>query len=148
MKVLVSQRPGTDGPAPAGRVPFERVLAESDVLSLHCPLTEATRHLLNASAFEKMKNDAIVINTARGALIDQLALADALRQGQIGGAGIDVLPTEPPPADDPMLASDIPNLVLTPHIAWAAREARQRVIDQVAENIRAFYAGDRLRRIV
>jgi glycerate dehydrogenase len=95
-----------------------------------------------------MKNDAIVVNTARGALIDQQALADALRSGEIGGAGIDVLPTEPPPADDPLLAADIPNLVLTPHIAWAAKEARQRVIDQVAENIRAFYEGDRLRRIV
>jgi glycerate dehydrogenase len=148
MNVLISQRPGTNGPAPEGRLPFDRVLAESDVLSLHCPLTDATRHLLNASAFRQMKNDAIVVNTARGALIDQQALADALRSGEIGGAGIDVLPTEPPPADDPLLAADIPNLVLTPHIAWAAKEARQRVIDQVAENIRAFYEGDRLRRIV
>lgn len=148
MKVLISQRPGTNGPAPEGRLPFERVLAESDVLSLHCPLTDATRHLLNAASFKKMKNDAIVINTARGALIDQQALAHALRTGEIGGAGIDVLPTEPPPADDPLLATDIPNLVLTPHIAWAAKEARQRIIDQVAENIRAFYHGDRLRRVV
>jgi glycerate dehydrogenase len=148
MNVLISQRPGIDGPAPEGRLPFERIVAESDVLSLHCPLTDATRHLLNAESFKKMKNDAIVINTARGALIDQQALAHALRTGEIGGAGIDVLPTEPPPADDPLLATDIPNLVLTPHIAWAAKEARQRVIDQVAENIRAFYRGDRLRQVV
>lgn len=148
MNVLISQRPGTDGPTPEGRMPFERVLAESDVLSLHCPLTDSTRHLLNAAAFHAMKSDAIVINTARGGLIDQQALADALRTGAIGGAGIDVLPTEPPPADDPLLASDIPNLLLTPHIAWAAREARQRVIEQVAENIRSFYEGGRLRRVV
>jgi glycerate dehydrogenase len=148
MNILISQRPGTEGPPPPNRVPLDRVLSESDVLSLHCPLTDATRHLLNAPAFQRMKKDAVVINTARGALIDQRALAEALRTGEIGGAGIDVLPTEPPPVDDPLLAPDIPNLVLTPHIAWAATEARQRVIDQVAENIRSFYEGGDLRRVV
>jgi glycerate dehydrogenase len=148
MRILISQRPGDTGEPPPGRVPVGQLLEESDVLSLHCPLNEATRHLLNADAFRRMKRDAIVINTARGALIDQQALADALRLGEIGGAGIDVLPVEPPPPDHPLLARGIPNLVLTPHIAWAAREARQRALDQVAENIGAFLAGDALRRIV
>jgi glycerate dehydrogenase len=148
MQLLIAQRPGADGPPPQGRLPLATVIAEADVLSLHCPLTEATRHLLDAAAFRRMKRDAIVINTARGALIDQQALADALRTGQIGGAGIDVLPLEPPPADQPLLKRDIPNLILTPHIAWSAKEARQRAIDQVAENIEAWLAGKELRRIV
>jgi glycerate dehydrogenase len=148
MELLISQRPGEDGPPPAGRLPLATVIAEADVLTLHCPLTEATRHLLDAAAFRRMKRDAIVINTARGALIDQQALADALRTGKIGGAGIDVLPLEPPPADQPLLRRDIPNLILTPHIAWAAKEARQRAIDQVAENIEAWMAGRDIRRIV
>jgi glycerate dehydrogenase len=148
MELLISQRPGAAGKPPAGRVPLAQVIEQADVLSLHCPLTEATRHLLDAAAFRRMQRDAIVINTARGGLIDQAALAEALRAGEIGGAGIDVLPDEPPPADQPLLARGIPNLILTPHIAWAAREARQRAIDQVAENITAFLAGDTLRRVV
>lgn len=148
MELLIAQRPGESGPPPRGRLPLATVIAEADVLTLHCPLTEATRHLLDAAAFRRMKSDAIVINTARGALIDQQALADALRTGQIGGAGIDVLPLEPPPADQPLLKRDIPNLILTPHIAWSAKEARQRAIDQVAENIEAWLAGRELRRIV
>jgi glycerate dehydrogenase len=148
MQLLIAQRPGSDEPPPAGRLPLATVLAEADVLSLHCPLTEVTRHLLDAAAFRTMKRDALVINTARGALIDQQALADALRTGRIGGAGIDVLPLEPPPADHPLLKRDIPNLILTPHIAWAAQEARQRAIDQVAENIEAWLGGRTLRRIV
>lgn len=148
MDLLICQRPGTAGEPEAGRVPFDRVLAEADVLTLHCPLTDATKHLLDADAFSRMKTDAIVINTARGGLIDQRALAEALRQGQISGAGIDVLPVEPPPADSPLLERGIPNLIVTPHIAWAARESRQRAIDQVAENVAAFLAGERLRRVV
>jgi glycerate dehydrogenase len=95
-----------------------------------------------------MKQDALVINTARGGLIDQQALVAALRRGRIAGAGIDVLPEEPPPTDNPLLEPGIPNLIMTPHIAWAALESRQRAIDQVAENVAAFLAGERLRRIV
>ncbi len=95
-----------------------------------------------------MRSDALLINTARGGLVDGAALAEALRRGQIGGAGIDVLPTEPPLADEPLVAQDIPNLILTPHIAWAAREARQRALAQVAENVESFLAGGSLRRIV
>jgi glycerate dehydrogenase len=148
MNLLVAQRPGTANEPTAGRVALDRVLAEADVLSLHCPLNDVTRHLLDAAAFRRMKRDAIVINTARGALIDQQALADALLSGEIGGAGIDVLPLEPPPADHPLLAPGIPNLIVTPHIAWAAREARQRAIDQVAENVASFLTGGELRRVV
>jgi glycerate dehydrogenase len=148
MQVLVSERVGCDAPGAEDRVPFEEVLEEADVLSLHCPLNDGTRCMLDAAAFRRMKRDAIVINTARGGLIDQEALADALRDGEIGGAGVDVLPEEPPAADAPLLAADIPNLIVTPHIAWAAREARQRVVDQVAENVASFYAGGELRRIV
>jgi glycerate dehydrogenase len=148
MNLLVAQRPGTANEPTAGRIALDRVLTEADVLSLHCPLNDATRHLLDAAAFRRMKRDAIVINTARGALIDQRALADALLSGEIGGAGIDVLPLEPPPADHPLLAPAIPNLIVTPHIAWAAREARQRAIDQVAENVASFLAGGELRRVV
>jgi len=148
MEILIAQRPGSTGPCEPDRVPLEQVIAEADVLSLHCPLNDVTRHLLDADAFARMKQDAIVINTARGGLIDQQALAEALRTGQIGGAGIDVLPEEPPPADHPLLERGIPNLILTPHIAWAARESRQRAVDQVAENVRAFLRGENMRRIV
>jgi glycerate dehydrogenase len=148
MKLLVSQRPGDGSQPPAGRMPIPDVIEQSDVLSLHCPLNEATRHLLGADEFRRMKRDAIVINTARGGLIDQQALVEALRAGEIGGAGIDVLPVEPPPADSPLLDPGIPNLIVTPHVAWAAQESRQRAVDQVAENIASFYAGGNLRRIV
>ena len=95
-----------------------------------------------------MKRDAILINTARGGLIDDKALVAALRAGEIAGAGIDVLPHEPPQKDHPLLAPDVPNLVVTPHIAWAAKEARQRALDQVTENIADFLKGGRLRRLV
>lgn len=147
MEVRVSARPGSQE-VPAGRVPFHELLEQADVLSLHCPLTAQTRHLIGAEELRRMKRDAILINTARGALVDAEALAQALRNGEIGGAGIDVLPVEPPPEDHPLLAADIPNLIVTPHIAWAARESRQRALDQVAENVAAFLEGRALRRVV
>ena len=139
MQVLVSQRPG--GPAQQGRASFEEVLRQSDVISLHVPLLENTHHLIDARALELMKPDALLINTARGAVVDNRALADALRAGAIGGAAIDVLDVEPPPPDHPLLAEDIPRLIVTPHTAWAGRQARQRVVDETVENIRAFIAG-------
>jgi glycerate dehydrogenase len=147
MNLLISARPGATD-IPQGRLPFDQVLRQSDVLTLHCPLTEHTQHLLGAEAFTAMKRDAILINTARGGLVDGAALVKALETGEIAGAGIDVLATEPPNADDPILSTSLPNLIVTPHIAWAAREARQRAVDQVAANIADFYAGGRLRRIV
>jgi glycerate dehydrogenase len=139
MRVLVSQRPGGE-PRP-GREPFETVLRESDVITLHLPLLENTHHLIDADALALMKPSALLINTARGAIVDNAALADALRRGVIGGAGIDVLDVEPPPLDHPLLASDIPNLIVTPHSAWAGRQARQNVVNETVENIRAFQAG-------
>lgn len=139
MKVLVAQRPG--GPAAPGRLPLHALLPQVDVLSLHCPLTPATRGLIGAREFALMKPDALLINTARGGIVDEAALADALRQGRLGGAGVDVLSVEPPREDNPLLAPDIPNLIVTPHTAWASREARQRAVDQVVENIRAFLSG-------
>ena len=95
-----------------------------------------------------MKRDAVLINTARGALVDSQALADALRAQQLGGAAIDVLPQEPPSQGNPLLAPDIPNLIVTPHVAWAAREARQRCIDEMAANVADFLRGGRRGRVV
>jgi glycerate dehydrogenase len=151
LEVLVSERPdGTRASAPAAeaRVPFERVLEHADIISLHCPLTDATRGLIDARALGRMKRDALLINTARGALVDSAALAAALRDGGIGGAGIDVLPQEPPVDGDPLLDPSIPNLIVTPHVAWAARESRQRAIDEIAANIRSFMEGGRRGRVI
>lgn len=141
MEVLVAARPGQ--PPREGRVPWEEVLSQADVLSLHCLLNEQTRHLIGERELARMKRDAILINTARGGLVDELALADALRAGRLGGAGLDVLSQEPPPADHPLLAPDLPNLIVTPHCAWASREARQRLIDKTGANIRDFIQGTR-----
>jgi glycerate dehydrogenase len=149
MRVIVSARPGTPrAEVPPERVHFDDVIEQSDVLSLHCPLTPATRNMIGAPQLKRMKRDAILINTARGGLIDGAALVAALRAGEIAGAGIDVLSHEPPRQDDPLLAADVPNLIVTPHIAWAARESRQRALDQVTENVADFLHGGRLRRLV
>ena len=122
--------------------PFDTVLAESDIISLHCPLNEHTHHLLGAAEFARMARKPIIINTARGALIDDLALTEALRSGQISGAGIDVTVPEPPPADHPLMQLlDLPNFILTPHVAWASAEATQALADQLIDNVDAFAAG-------
>lgn len=146
MRVLIAGRPGA--PPLAGRVPLDELLATADILSLHCPLNEATRGLIGARELSLMKPDALLINTARGALIDGAALAAALRAGRLGGAGIDVLPQEPPQAGEPLIDGQIPHLLVTPHVAWAAREARQRCIDEMAANIRDFRSGGRRGRVV
>jgi glycerate dehydrogenase len=145
LRVLASERPGE--PTRPGRLPFEQVLEDADILSLHCPLTPATRGMIDAGALARMKRDAILINTARGALVDSAALARALRAGRLGGAGIDVLPQEPPVDGDPLLDDSIPNLIVTPHVAWAARESRQRAVDEIASNIRSFLEGGRRGRV-
>jgi glycerate dehydrogenase len=148
MRVVFAARLGTArAEVPAGRVHFDDVLERADVLTLHCPLTPATRNMIGAPQLQRMKRDALLINTARGGLVDGEALAAALRAGVIGGAGIDVLPAEPPRAGHPLLEPGIPNLVVTPHVAWGAREARQRALDQVTENIAEFLRGGSLRRI-
>lgn len=127
--------------ANVSRASLDEVLANSDVLSLHLPLTPATWNVIDRGKLARMKSSAILINTARGGLIDEQALADALKAGNIAGAGIDVLSTEPPEADNPLISLDLPNLILTPHVAWASDEAMQTLADQMIDNIEAFVAG-------
>jgi glycerate dehydrogenase len=145
MRVMVANRPG--GTPQPGRFDLDRVLESADVVSLHCPLNEHTRGLIGARELALMKSDALLINTARGGLIDGHALAGALRSGRLGGAGIDVLAQEPPVDGDPLLDPEIPNLLVTPHIAWAAREARQRCLDTIAANVQDFLNGGRRGRV-
>jgi glycerate dehydrogenase len=146
LEPLIANRPG--GAPVAGRHDLNDLLPQVDVLSLHCPLTPATEGMIGAAQLARMKRDAVLINTARGALVDSAALADALRNGRLGGAAIDVLAQEPPVGGNALLAGDIPNLVVTPHIAWAAREARQRCIDEMAANVADFRRGGRRGRVV
>lgn len=136
MEVLIAARPGGDDRP--GRIPLAQLLPLVDVLSLHCPLTESTHGLIGVPELKRMRPDALLLNTARGGIVDEPALARALREGWIGAAALDVLSVEPPPADHPLLAPDIPNLSITPHVAWASRGARQRLIDAVAGNIEGF----------
>jgi glycerate dehydrogenase len=121
--------------------PHEQVLAESDVISLHCPLMPSTRNLINIDAFRKMKRNALLINTARGGLVDEAALIQALDEGLIAGAGFDVLTVEPPRDGHPLLDVRRPNFILTPHIAWASDGAMQFLADQLIDNIELWCAG-------
>jgi glycerate dehydrogenase len=140
MKVLASKRdwktPPPDGVTPAS---IDEVFQNSDVISLHCPLTDATKHLVGEHTLSLMKPTAFIINTGRGPLVDESALAQALNTGRIAGAGLDVLSVEPPKADNPVLTAK--NCLITPHIGWASREARVRLIDIVASNLQAFLEG-------
>ena len=124
------------------RVPFQDLAAQSDVISLHCPLTTETKGLFDLKAFKTMKKNALLINTARGGLINDEALLHALEHKLIAGAALDVLDREPPAADHPLLTSGLPNLIVTPHIAWAAKEARQRSLDEIAKNIACYLKGE------
>ena len=148
MHVLIAARPGSSSTAAELRVPFEDVLQQTDVLSLHCPLTANNHHLIGARQLARMKSDAILINTARGGLVDSAALVHALENQQIGGAAIDVLAKEPPGPEEPLLRCRHPRLILTPHVGWAARESRQRAIDELAANLKAFMNGERRNRLV
>ena len=122
--------------------PHEQLLAESDVISLHCPLTPATRNLINLGSFRRMKRNALLINTARGGLVDEAALIHALEEGLIAGAGFDVLTVEPPRNGHPLLAVRRPNFILTPHVAWASDGAMQFLADQLIDNIELWAAGE------
>ncbi len=138
MQVLVyTRRPCGD--ATVTQVPLEDLLARADIVSLHCPLNEQSAGMMDAAAFAKMKPGAIFINTARGPLVDEVALRQALESGHLLGAGVDVLCREPMAADCPLLGA--PRCLITPHIAWAGRETRRRLITQVAANVRAFLDG-------
>ncbi|WP_122868111.1 2-hydroxyacid dehydrogenase [Pseudomonas viridiflava] len=143
MRVLLGQIPGR--PARADRLPLAELLPQIDALTLHCPLNDNTRDMIGAHELSLMKPHAFIVNTARGGLINEQALANALRNGHLGGAASDVLSVEPPVAGNPLLAGDIPRLIITPHSAWGAREARQRIVSQITENARAFFAGAPIR---
>jgi glycerate dehydrogenase len=121
--------------------PLDQVFAESDVLSLHCPLLPTTRNLIGIEELRKMKRNALLINTARGGLVDEAALAQALDENLIAGAGFDVLSVEPPVNGNPLLELRRPNFILTPHVAWASAEAMQTLADQLIDNIEAWVAG-------
>lgn len=146
MHVMVAERKG--GQQRAGRVPFEDVLGCADVVSIHCPLNDETRDLITLEELRAMKREALLINTARGGIVNERDLADALRQGLIAGAAVDSLDPEPPPIDHPLLAADVPNLLVTPHNAWASRNARQAALNQLAEVVRAFAGGAPVNEVV
>uniref|UniRef100_A4XYJ6 D-isomer specific 2-hydroxyacid dehydrogenase, NAD-binding protein n=1 Tax=Ectopseudomonas mendocina (strain ymp) TaxID=399739 RepID=A4XYJ6_ECTM1 len=139
MRVVLGQLPGR--PGRADRLALHELLPQVDALTLHCPLNEQTRNLIGAAELALMKPQALLVNTARGGLVDEQALADALRRGHLGGAATDVLTQEPPKDGNPLLTGDIPRLIVTPHNAWGSREARQRIVAQVVENAEAFFAG-------
>jgi glycerate dehydrogenase len=143
MEILVGARPGEPTPG-ADRVPLAELFRQADFISLHCPLTAATKNLINYQTLALMKPSARLINTARGALIDEPALIQALRTERIAGAALDVITQEPPSADHPIIraASELDNLIVTPHTAWSAREARQRLLVEVKTNIEAFLRGE------
>ncbi|MCH4883830.1 MULTISPECIES: 2-hydroxyacid dehydrogenase [Pseudomonas] len=143
MRVLIGQIPGR--PARAGRLTLDELLPQVDALTFHCPLTEHTRNFIGARELALLKPGAFVVNTARGGMIDEQALADALRSGHLGGAATDVLSVEPPRDGNPLLGADIPRLIITPHSAWGSREARQRIVGQLAQNAEAFFNGTALR---
>jgi glycerate dehydrogenase len=140
MEVLIAERKGAHS-VRAGRALFEEVLARADVLSLHVPFTEDTRGMIGANELATMKRTAILINAARGGLVDEAALVTALRSGRLCGAGIDVLSKEPPRDGNPLLELSLPNLIVTPHIAWASRQAQEILAEDVIRNIEAFAAG-------
>jgi glycerate dehydrogenase len=140
MEIAVASR----SPVPDADVlqlPLPELLATSEVITLHLPLTEQTRHMIGAAELAAMKKTAILINTARGGLVDEAALAEALKNGVIAGAGFDVLSKEPPVPDNPLLKLNLPNFVLTPHVAWASGGAMQTLADMLVDNIDAWAAG-------
>jgi glycerate dehydrogenase len=141
MHVLISEHKGA-ARVRDGRTSFEEVLRGSDIVTLHSPLNAETRNMIGAAELSMMKPAAILINTARGGLVDEKALVESLQRGTIGGAGFDVLTTEPPRVGNPLLGINLPNFILTPHNAWASREAMQTLADQLIDNIEAFVRGE------
>jgi glycerate dehydrogenase len=146
MHVLLAEHKGAAS-VRAGYTTFDSVLRDADVITLHAPLSEATRHFIAEREFNLMKRSALLINTARGGLVDEAALEAALTTGCIGGAGFDVLSAEPPRAGNRLLDLNLPNFILTPHVAWSSREAMQILADQLVDNIEAFVAGSPRNRV-
>lgn len=141
MRALFSSYKGVSGMGPL-YTPFEEILKVSDVITLHAPLTAATRNMISSEEFARMERRPILINTARGGLVDEDALGEALQSGQIAAAGFDVATMEPPAPDHPLMKlCDLPNFILTPHVAWASREATQSLAEQLIGNIEAFWGG-------
>lgn len=149
MRVLRAEHKGIATPRP-GYTAFEQVLREADAITLHCPLTSQTQGLIGEGELRAMKSSALLINTARGGLVDEAALIRALREGWIGGAGFDVITAEPPPDAHPLVDPELlalPNFLLTPHVAWSSRPAMQTLADQLIDNIEAFVAGSPRNRV-
>jgi len=140
MYVQIADHKGLSTVRP-GRTPFDEVLLQSDFVSLHCPLLEETREMMGQREFDLMKPTAYLINTARGAIVNESDLLNALSENRIAGAGLDVLQKEPPTNENLLLQYEGSNLIVTPHVAWASRESRQRLLDQIADNIHNFYHG-------
>lgn len=139
MQVMIAQR--LYGEPVSGRIPLDDLLGSCDILSLHCPLSAQTRGLIGEPQLKAMKPGSVLVNTARGGIVDETALIKALQDGWIAGAAVDVLAEEPPDASNPLLQMQAPGLVLTPHIAWASRPARQQLLTEIATNIEAFLEG-------
>jgi glycerate dehydrogenase len=137
MEVLISEHKGA-GALREGRTSFAEVLRRADVLTLHVPLKAETRNMIGREELSLLKRTTILVNCARGGVVDESALADSLREGRLGGAGVDVLSAEPPDSNNPLLAHDLPNLIVTPHVAWAGRQAQQALADQLVDNIEDF----------
>ncbi len=147
MEVLVSERKGANA-VREGRVQFEEVLRRSDVITLHCPLNESTRNLIAEPEFRLLNPHALIINTARGGLVNEGDLLAALQEQRIAGAGIDVLTNEPPRDGNVLLKADLPNLIITPHIAWASRQAMETLADQLIDSLEAFVRGESKNRVI
>lgn len=146
MKLLIAQSIGAQNPQP-DRVGFDELITQADVISLHCPLTAHTENLFDRAVFAKMKDSAFLINAARGGIINETDLVEALKEGAIAGCATDVLTVEPPKEGNPLLDPTIPNLLVTPHIAWGSVEARSRIIQQTAANIDGFLQGQHLNAV-
>ena len=149
MHIALARMPGRDYRADEQypRLPIDDLLRWADVVSIHCPLTDQTRALIGARQFGLMRSHALLINTARGGIIEERALLDALQSATIGGAALDTLYAEPPAADHPLLTANLANLIITPHVAWASREARQRLVNQVGDILAAFRRGEFMNRV-
>lgn len=147
MHICIAERKGAPQIRP-GRTEFYQAIRQADVISLHCPAVAGQSYLFSEQEFHHCKTSALLINTARGQLVDPKALLVALRQGQLAGAALDVLAQEPPPADDPLVNAQLGNLILSPHVAWAASTALVRLVDQLQENLIAFTQGTPVRHCV
>lgn len=148
MNVLIAKLPGRKYAAEPRRTAFKTILKACDFLTLHCPLTQETKHLIGKKELTLMKPTAALLNLARGPIVDEAAVAAALRQNRLAGFAADVLSVEPPPPTHPLLAHDLQDkVILTPHVAWASREARQKLVDEIADNVAAFFGGKKRNRV-